>query len=129
MLRKSILVLATAAAVSAAAAHSSSARGAAANSGHRDFGGGGYMRGGAFGSGHHMGGGHRAAPLMTAMARDSQGTSWRLAERAYACSAPRARGSYGQSCHRNGAGELRGSGGRDVWGHWGAYYGPMIHFP
>jgi hypothetical protein len=23
-------------------------------------------------------------------------------------------------------GEFRGSGGRDVWGHWGAYYGPMI---
>ena len=21
---------------------------------------------------------------------------------------------------------LRGSGNRDVWGHWGAYYGPMI---
>jgi hypothetical protein len=23
-------------------------------------------------------------------------------------------------------GEFRGSGGRDVWGHWGTYYGPMI---
>jgi hypothetical protein len=23
-------------------------------------------------------------------------------------------------------GEFRGYGGRDVWGHWGAYYGPMI---
>jgi hypothetical protein len=22
--------------------------------------------------------------------------------------------------------ELRGYGSRDVWGHWGAYYGPMI---
>jgi len=22
--------------------------------------------------------------------------------------------------------EFRGYGGRDVWGHWGAYYGPMI---
>jgi hypothetical protein len=21
---------------------------------------------------------------------------------------------------------FRGYGGRDVWGHWGAYYGPMI---
>jgi hypothetical protein len=21
---------------------------------------------------------------------------------------------------------LRGYGNRDVWGHWGAYYGPMI---
>ena len=25
-----------------------------------------------------------------------------------------------------GLGEFRGYGGRDVWGHWGAYYGPMI---
>jgi hypothetical protein len=23
-------------------------------------------------------------------------------------------------------GEFRGYHGRDVWGHWGAYYGPMI---
>ena len=23
-------------------------------------------------------------------------------------------------------GEFRGYGGRDVWGHWGTYYGPMI---
>jgi hypothetical protein len=23
-------------------------------------------------------------------------------------------------------GGFRGYGGRDVWGHWGAYYGPMI---
>jgi hypothetical protein len=23
-------------------------------------------------------------------------------------------------------GEFRGHGDRDVWGHWGAYYGPMI---
>jgi hypothetical protein len=23
-------------------------------------------------------------------------------------------------------GEFRDYGGRDVWGHWGAYYGPMI---
>jgi hypothetical protein len=23
-------------------------------------------------------------------------------------------------------GAFRGYGGRDVWGHWGAYYGPMI---
>jgi hypothetical protein len=21
---------------------------------------------------------------------------------------------------------FRGDGGRDVWGHWGAYYGPMV---
>jgi hypothetical protein len=23
-------------------------------------------------------------------------------------------------------GEFRGCGSRDLWGHWGAYYGPMI---
>jgi hypothetical protein len=28
--------------------------------------------------------------------------------------------------HTSGLGELRGCRGRDVWGHWGAYYGPMI---
>jgi hypothetical protein len=30
-------------------------------------------------------------------------------------------------CRADGLrGEFRGYGGRDVWGHWGAYYGPMI---
>ena len=62
-----------------------------------------------------------AAPLTTsAMARDSQAASWRHAERAYACTATGARSSYGQSCYRDD---------RDVWGHWGTYYGPMIGFP
>jgi hypothetical protein len=28
--------------------------------------------------------------------------------------------------HTSGLGELRGCRGRDVWGHWGAYYGPMV---
>jgi hypothetical protein len=36
----------------------------------------------------------------------------------------------GYSDHGNRASGLRGgfrmNGGRDVWGHWGAYYGPMI---
>ena len=26
-------------------------------------------------------------------------------------------------------GGFHGSGRRDVWGHWGAYYGPMVHAP
>jgi len=26
----------------------------------------------------------------------------------------------------NPNGNFSGTGGRDVWGHWGAYYGPMI---
>ena len=35
---------------------------------------------------------------------------------------------YGGYGNRAGglSGGLRGYGGRDVWGHWGAYYGPMI---
>jgi hypothetical protein len=28
--------------------------------------------------------------------------------------------------HTSGLGELRGCRGRDAWGRWGAYYGPMI---
>jgi hypothetical protein len=32
-----------------------------------------------------------------------------------------------QTCCRNRASDLSGPGERDVWGHWGAYYGPMIH--
>ena len=72
-----------------------------------------------------------AAALLTtaAMARHSQGTSGRLAERAYACTPSGARSSYSQRCYQNGAGDLRGSGDSDVWGHWGTYYGPMIHIP
>jgi hypothetical protein len=36
--------------------------------------------------------------------------------------------SYGgYSNHASGSrGGFRGYGGRDAWGHWGAYYGPMI---
>ena len=35
---------------------------------------------------------------------------------------------YGGYGNRAGglSGGFRGYGGRDVWGHWGAYYGPMI---
>jgi hypothetical protein len=71
-----------------------------------------------------------AAPLTSsAVAHHSQGNSWRLAERAHACTATGARSSYRQSCYRIGAGDLRGSGDRDAWGHWGTYYGPMTHLP
>jgi hypothetical protein len=34
-------------------------------------------------------------------------------------------GGYGNRGSRLRDG-FRGYGGRDVWGHWGAYYGPMI---
>jgi len=34
-------------------------------------------------------------------------------------------GSYGNRAS-DLRGGFRGSAGRDVWGHWGAYYGPMI---
>ena len=34
-------------------------------------------------------------------------------------------GGYGNR-HSGLRGGFRGYGGRDVWGHWGAYYGPMI---
>jgi hypothetical protein len=33
---------------------------------------------------------------------------------------------HGYDGYGNRAGGLRGDRGRDVWGHWGAYYGPMI---
>jgi len=36
--------------------------------------------------------------------------------------------SFGGYSNRTGGlpNGLRGCGNRDVWGHWGAYYGPMI---
>jgi hypothetical protein len=35
-------------------------------------------------------------------------------------------GAHRQACCRNRSGDLRNPAGRDVWGHWGAYYGPMV---
>jgi hypothetical protein len=34
-------------------------------------------------------------------------------------------GGYGNPS-RSLRSEFRGYGGRDVWGHWGTYYGPMV---
>ena len=34
--------------------------------------------------------------------------------------------SNGHGGHGNRVGSLRGYGSRDVWGHRGAYYGPMV---
>ena len=56
-----------------------------------------------------------SAALLTtpAMARESQVTG--------------AHSTYGQACCRNRARDLPSLGDRDAWGHWGAYYGPMVH--
>ena len=87
-----------------------------------------------------------AAVLATpAMARESSVTSRHLAEDGNASATPGARhigggdgfrgnhfgGGFGvipgdgYGGYSNGASGLRG-GGRDVWGHWGTYYGPMV---
>ena len=77
-----------------------------------------------------------AAMLATpAMSRDSHVTSRHLAEDSYASTGGGFGGtpsdSYGG--HGNRVSGLhsgsRGYAGRDVWGHWGAYYGPMIPNP
>jgi hypothetical protein len=59
-----------------------------------------------------------AAPTM---ARERHVSSGRLTEDANACIAAGSRNVDGHSCYRASPGE------RDVWGHWGAYYGPMVH--
>ena len=71
-----------------------------------------------------------AALLTTpAMARESQVTSQRLTANANARTATAAHNAYGQACCRNRARDLPSLAYRYVWGHWGAYYGPMIQFP
>jgi hypothetical protein len=54
-----------------------------------------------------------------AMGRESHVSSRHLAENLNTSTTPGAR------YHREGDG-LRGHESRDVWGHWGTYYGPMI---
>jgi hypothetical protein len=54
-----------------------------------------------------------------AMARESHAISWRFAATANARTASGAQ--YVGEENR-----FRGYEGHDVWGHWGAYYGPMI---
>ena len=67
-----------------------------------------------------------AALLLTtpAMARQGQPTSQRLIANAHI--ATTGNSADGQTCCRNRANDLRGPGERDVWGHWGTYYGPMV---
>lgn len=68
-----------------------------------------------------------SAALLTtpAMARESQVTSQRLTANANA----RTLSTAGQACCRNRAMDLPSLADRDVWGHWGAYYGPMVVAP
>ena len=72
-----------------------------------------------------------AAALVTtsAIAGQSQETLRRVTEGANACTATSARNIYRQSCFRNRTGNLLGIGDRDVWGHWGNYYGPTVFVP
>jgi hypothetical protein len=68
-----------------------------------------------------------------AMARESHLTSRHVAENANA-STPGARyfdGGEGlRGNHFGGSfGGTDGYRGRDVWGHWGSYYGPMVPTP
>jgi len=70
-----------------------------------------------------------AALLLTtpAMARQGQLTSQRLVANARIATTGNI--AEGQTCcrnRRNRASDLRGPGERDVWGHWGTYYGPMV---
>jgi hypothetical protein len=68
-----------------------------------------------------------AALLTTpAMAKQSQLTSQRLIASSRIATIPH---SAVQARLRNRAGDLRGFAERDVWGHWGAYYGPMVVAP
>jgi hypothetical protein len=66
-----------------------------------------------------------AAALLTtpAMARQGQLTSQGVIENARI--AMTAHSADGKTCCRNRASDLRGPEERDVWGHWGTYYGPM----
>jgi hypothetical protein len=61
-----------------------------------------------------------AAMLVTpAMAREKQASSRHLAVNADASTMPGA-------LHIGEAERFRGYESRDMWGHWGTYYGPML---
>jgi hypothetical protein len=71
-----------------------------------------------------------------AMAREGHVTSRHLPENANASTPPGAHCIGGGDGFRGNhfGGRFDGTpdegyGGRDVWGHWGAYYGPMIAAP
>jgi predicted transglutaminase-like cysteine proteinase len=60
-----------------------------------------------------------AAP---AMAREGQLTSHMATANAGTATSAHSRH---EQCCRSRASDLRGLADRDVWGHWGSYYGPM----
>ena len=68
-----------------------------------------------------------------ALARDNHVRSRHLTENADANATIGAGHNDRRPCYGNLASDLRGEfcgyGGRDVWGHWGGYYGPMVHVP
>ena len=68
-----------------------------------------------------------AAALLTTpvMAQQGQPSSHRVI--ANARNMTIARSAESQIRPHSGIGDLSGFPERDVWGHWGAYYGPMVH--
>lgn len=70
-----------------------------------------------------------AAALLTtpATARQGQPSSHRLIANAQITTT--AHVADGQTRFRDRASDLRGLPERDVWGHWGDYYGPMVVAP
>jgi hypothetical protein len=72
-----------------------------------------------------------SAALLTtpAMARESRVTSQRLTANAHARTLTSVLSTSRQACCRNCARDLPSLADHDVWGHWGAYYGPMVVAP
>jgi hypothetical protein len=68
-----------------------------------------------------------------ALARENHVRSRHLTENAGANVIIDAGHNDWRSCYDNGAGDWRGEvcgyGDRDIWGHWGGYYGPTVHAP
>ena len=74
-----------------------------------------------------------AAMLATpALARENHVRSRHLTENAYAATVGAGHSDW-RSCYSDRVSDPRGEfcsyGGRDMWGHWGGYYGPMVHVP
>jgi hypothetical protein len=68
-----------------------------------------------------------AAVLAPAMARRGQATSLRPTADAHARAPTGTTNVYGRGLLPDRAGDSRSFAERDPWGHWGRYYGPMVH--